>query len=130
MPQETKSPALPKGFAGSYDDAIGGSLDLNQLLVHHPSSTYFVRVDGDGMASEGTASGDIVVVDRGLTPDNGDLVIAVVDGEMVLRQLRDTGAERALVSGNGDTVTPIGEDSNIEFWGVVTASIRQYRKSL
>lgn len=119
--------ALPRGFAGSYDDQISGSLDLNQLLIEHPASTYFMRINGDGLVSEGTADGDIVIVDRGLEPGNNDLVIAVIDGELVLRQLKVSNSQRVLLSDNGASITPIPEESDIEFWGVVTASIRQYR---
>ena len=98
------------------------------MLVDHPASTYFVRVDGNGMTSENAYTGDILVVDRGLTPSNGDMVVAVVNGEMVVRLLRDSDSGQALVSDSGDSVTPINEEAGIEFWGVVTAAIHQFRK--
>ncbi len=126
VPRKT---ALPKGFAGSYDDAMRGSLDLNQLLVSRPASTYFVRVEGDNMASQGAYAGDILIVDRSLSPKNEDVVIVVIDGEMLVRQLSDTAAGRALVSGDTNSSIDLNEDTNIEFWGVATASIRQFRKA-
>ena len=120
--------SLPKGFAGSYDDQVASSLDLNQLLIHRPASTYFMRVQGDGQVSEGAEDGDVIVVDRALTPSDGDLVIAELDGELVLKQFKDTQTGRSLCSRDGSEVIDI-QDQDIQFWGVVTASIKQYHTS-
>jgi DNA polymerase V len=123
--KDSTKTALPKGFAGSYDDQLSGRLDLNQLLIKHPSSTYFMRVEGDGLVAEGTQDGDLVIVDRGLTPKSSDLVIAVVDGALLLRQLKMDGDDRCLISDDG-AITPLTEGQSIEVWGVVTTSVRQY----
>ncbi|HYP69192.1 MAG TPA: S24 family peptidase, partial [Thiobacillaceae bacterium] len=41
------------------------------LLIADPPATFMVRVTGDSMVGAGIASGDILVVDRGLTPAHG-----------------------------------------------------------
>jgi DNA polymerase V len=118
---------LPKGFAGSFDDQVSSSLDLNQLLIHSPASTYFMRVQGDGLISEGADDGDIVIVDRALQPSDGDLVIAVLGGELSLKQLHINKSARSLTSRSGSEVILIDDETDIEFWGVVTTSIKQFR---
>jgi DNA polymerase V len=120
--------ALPKGFAGSFDDSVASSLDLNELLIHSPSSTYFMKIDGDGQVDVGAEDGDIAIVDRALTPINGDLVVVVIDGELILKQFQDSQNQTALISRSGENTILITEHSKIEFWGVLTASIKQFRK--
>ncbi len=124
----TSKTVLPRGFAGSFDDQVSGSLDLNPLLIQHPAATYFMRVDGNGLVSEGAADGDIVIVDRSLTPLNEDIVVVVIDGAFMLKQLNITSSGKLLSSHFGDDNISLDDDSDIEFWGVVTASIRQYRR--
>ncbi len=119
--------ALPKGFAGSFDDSVASALDLNDLLINSPSSTYFMKINGDGQVNEGAEDGDIAIVDRALTPINGDLVVVVIDGELVLKQFQDTHTQKALLSKSGEETLLITEHSKIEFWGVLTASIKQFR---
>ncbi|EHY70608.1 peptidase S24-like domain protein [Salmonella enterica subsp. houtenae str. ATCC BAA-1581] len=59
-------------------------IDLNELLVSHPSSTYFVKATGDSMIEAGSSDGDLLVVDSSRTAAHGDIVIAAVDGELLL----------------------------------------------
>lgn len=119
---------LPRGFAGSFDDQVAGSLDLNALLISHPAATYFMRVDGDGLVSEGTDTGDILIVDRSLSPVNDDIVVAVVDGEFVVKQYHISETEKSLLSHYGESAITLNSDSEIALWGVVTATIRKYRR--
>lgn len=69
------------GFPSPAEDHVDRSLDLNEHLIPHPSSTYFARACGDSMQDMGIYSGDLLVVDRSLTAEQGDTVIASIDGE-------------------------------------------------
>jgi peptidase S24, S26A and S26B len=60
-------------------------LDLNELMVPHPTGTYFVRVDGDSMINAGIHHNDILVVDCTLDPANGSIVVARVNGEALVK---------------------------------------------
>ena len=60
-------------------------MDLEKYLIEHPASTYFVKVKGDSMEDAGIRQGDIVILDRSLTPKNGDIVIASLDGDVTLK---------------------------------------------
>ena len=69
------------GFPSPAEQYLEPPLDLNELLVKRPAATFFVRVEGDSMIGAGIRDKDLLVVDRSLTPANGDIIIASVDGE-------------------------------------------------
>ncbi len=68
------------GFPSPADDFMDEAIDLHRLLVRNPSATFLYRADGWSMLGIGISDGDILVVDRSVTPQSGDLVIAVWDG--------------------------------------------------
>ena len=76
------------GFPSPAEQYLEPPLDLNELLVKRPAATYFVRVEGDSMIGAGIHDGDLLVVDRSLTPADGDVVIASVDGEFTVKTYR------------------------------------------
>ncbi len=76
------------GFPSPAEQYLEPPLDLNELLVRRPAATYFVRVKGDSMIGAGIHDKDLLVVDRSLTPADGDVVIAAVDGEFTVKTLR------------------------------------------
>lgn len=63
------------------------SLDLNEILVQRPAATFFVRMDSDSMKNSNIYRGDVLIVDRSLTPRKGNLVVAVVDGACCVRKI-------------------------------------------
>ena len=84
------------GFPSPAEQYLEPPLDLNELLVRRPAATYFVKVEGDSMTGAGINQGDLLVVDRSLTPADGDIVIAAVDGEFTVKRYRTgfkTGAD-------------------------------------
>ena len=68
------------GFPSPADDYLDDNINLHEYLVEDPPATFIVRVRGDSMIGAGIADGDLLVVDKGLTPVNGDIVVAVIDG--------------------------------------------------
>ena len=76
------------GFPSPAEQYLEPPLDLNELLVKRPAATYFVRVEGDSMIGAGIRDKDLLVVDRSLTPANGDIIIASVDGEFTVKTYR------------------------------------------
>jgi DNA polymerase V len=117
------------GFPNPAEDAGGMALDLNDLLVKHPVSTYYLRVEGDSMTGAGIVAGDIVVVDKSLEPKTGNIVVAAVDGEFTLKYLKRQANEAWLVAAN-PKYSPIAlhEATDVALWGVVTYVIHQARK--
>ncbi|HID8535213.1 peptidase S24 [Stenotrophomonas maltophilia] len=68
------------GFPPPADDFMDDAIDLHRLLVRNPAATFLCRADGWSMSGAGVSDGDILVVDRSVAPQGGDLVIAVWDG--------------------------------------------------
>jgi DNA polymerase V len=115
------------GFPAPGDDQIEKVLDINDLVVKHPASTFFVRVEGDSMEGAGIFSGDVLVVDRSLTARDGSIVVAAVFGEMVVKRLKAMGNTHLLASENEnyEPITVTGNDDCF-LWGVVVGSVRQF----
>lgn len=113
------------GFPAPGDDLVEQPLDLNDLLVEHPTATFFVRVTGDSMEGARIFDGDILVVDRSIEPTSGKLVVAAVYGELVVKRLHKTASGLTLVSENENYEPILIDDSEGCFiWGVVTGSAR------
>lgn len=116
------------GFPNPAEDAGGRALDLNELLVKNPISTYYLRVDGDSMTGAGITSGDIVVVDKSLEAHSGDIVVAAVDGDFTLKRLKKQGSEVWLVAEHpGYQPIALHQAADAQLWGVVTFVIHRAR---
>lgn len=116
-------------FPNPAEDARGVALDLNELIIRHPVSTYYLRVEGDSMEGAGITAGDIVVVDKSLDPKNGDIVVAAVDGDFTLKHLKREGQKAWLVAANpAYSSIALHEAADAQLWGVVTYVIHQTRK--
>ena len=116
------------GFPSPAEDFQVERLDLTTILVSHPQATFFLRLRGDSMHDAGLFDGDLLVVNRALKPVNGDVVIAVVDGEFTCKTLWLKFGRMKLVAANPTypEIVP-KEGQTIEVWGVVTASIKRFR---
>lgn len=112
------------GTPSPADDYAQERLDLASLLVKHPASTFFVRVEGESMIDAYIHSGDILVVDRSIEAHHGDIVIALVDNEFTVKVLQQK-PRLQLVSRNKDSVTNINEPFQI--WGVVLWVVHKTR---
>ena len=124
-PLYASSPAA--GFPAPGDDLVEKSLNVHDLLVKHPASTFFVRVQGDSMEGAGIFSGDILAVDRSIDPVVGMIVVAAVNGELVVKRIGRKNSSLVLVSEN-EAYAPItvGESEDCFVWGVVVGSVRQF----
>jgi DNA polymerase V len=98
-------------------------------LIQHPAATYFVRLAGDSMLGAGLYDGDLLIVDRSLEPKHTDIVVAILNGELIVKRLFTQGLLVQLRPANHRypiiTVTP---DQELLIWGVVTGSVRQFRR--
>ena len=115
------------GFPSPAEQYAEMPLDLNELLVHNPPATYFVRASGDSMIGAGIRSGDILVVDRSLDAADGSIVIANVDGEFTVKFYRN-GPDGVRLEPANPRYRAITFREGMEFrlFGVVTAMIHQY----
>jgi DNA polymerase V len=123
--QEVRT-AEATGFGAATDDYAERGIDLNEHLVRNKPATFFMRVSGDAMVGAGIFDGDVVIVDRSLKPANGKVVIANLNGEMLIRRMEKVFNKLRLIP-ETPKLAPIEVDPSGEFavWGVVTYVIHQ-----
>ncbi|PSB23509.1 LexA family protein [Stenomitos frigidus] len=105
-------------FPAPSDHSVDASLDLNQLVKNHPA-TFFFRVSGDDMAGDCIHSSDLLLVDRSLDPVQGCLVVAAMDGELVVRRVHQVDGHFKLRQPG----TESDHSGDFEVWGVITTVI-------
>lgn len=113
------------GFTAAADDYAERGIDLNEQLIRNKPATFFMRVSGNSMVNAGIYDGDIVIVDRSIKPMNGKIVIAVIDGEMLIRRYEKTINSLRLIPETAK-LSPIevNEFCDFKIWGVVICVIR------
>src|SRR5580698_493027 len=112
------------GFTAAADDYMERGIDLNEQLIMNKPATFFFRMNSDAMTHAGIFNGDVLIIDRSLKAANGKIIVAAVDGELVVRRLLQTMNRITLVSDSrqfGDIV--IEEFTAYQPWGVVTCAL-------
>jgi DNA polymerase V len=119
--------SVSAGFPSPAESYIEGRLDLNRYLIKHPVATFYVRVSGDSMTGAGIHPGSILVVDRAVEAEDGDIVIARINDELTVKRLRVRHGRIWLMPEN-DRFQPIEviESMDFEVWGRVMHAIRSY----
>lgn len=123
--------ANASGFGAAADDYMERGIDLNEQLVMNKPATFFMRVSGNSMIDAGIHNDDIVIVDKSIKPANGKIVIAVLDGEMLIRRYEQNFNKVRLVP-DTKKLSPIeiNEYTDYRIWGVVTCVIRMVDNGL
>lgn len=129
LPLPYADEGIQAGFPSPAQDYITETIDLNYELVPHPASTFYGRVSGDSMIEEGIDAGDILVIDRSLEPENGDLCVCCLDGDFTLKRIRMEKNRVWLIPSN-ETFDPIlvTPENRFSVWGVVTHTIKSNRR--
>ena len=129
MPVSMLARPVRAGFPSPADDFIEAAIDLQSLLVANRPATFLVRVAGDRMLQKGLLDGDLAIVDRSLTPQNGDVVVVDIDGERSFKVLRRI-AGRVTLSFANPRYPAFEMDSAavVEIWGVVAHSVHSQRR--
>ncbi len=110
---------MAAGFPSPADDYAEVGIDLNEQLIRHPSSTFFLRVSGDSMTGAGIHDGDLLVVDRSLDPRPGRVVVAVLDGAFTLKRLMRDRRGLHLEAAHPDyPVLELHHCMDVQIWGV------------
>jgi DNA polymerase V len=110
------------GFGAAADDYMERGIDLNEELIRNKPATFFMRVGSDAMKEAGIYKGDVAIVDRSLKATNGKVVIAILNGDMLIRRFEKTNKSVKLVT-DSNKLSPIHIDDTCEefaVWGVVT----------
>lgn len=106
-------------------------IDLNEHLIRRPATTFYARVQGDSLRDKGIFDGDLLMVDRSLHPGHGDLVVAVVDGELLCREL-DLRNSLLLCADADSTAADspavsLADCPDLRIEGVVISAIKEFR---
>ena len=122
------SSSVVAGFPSPAEQYAENPLDLNEWMVRNAPATFYVRVAGDSMNGAGILHNDILIVDKSLDAQNGDVVIASVNGEFTVKYLRKRGMAVSLEAANPN-YHPIQFTSEMELqtWGVVTGLVRKFK---
>lgn len=123
--QHNVTTANATGFGAAADDYMERGIDLNEQLIRNKPATFFMKVSGNSMINAGIYDGDIVIVDRSIKPVNGKIVIAVIDGDMLIRRYEKTMNSLRLIPETAK-LSPIDVSEFMDFkiWGVVICVIR------
>jgi DNA polymerase V len=137
QPAQTTAPVLrlplfsnkvAAGFPSPADDHLEAQLDLNEYLIKNPATTFYVRVEGNSMLGAGIHPDDLLVVDLSLEPRDGNVVIAIVNGEFTVKRLQIAkNKEVSLHPENKNyPVITIKEGMEFRIWGVVTSVVHSF----
>ncbi len=123
------SSKVSAGLPSPAEEHVEKRLDPNDFLIDREDATFFVTIQGYSMMDVGLLPGDKAVVDRSRTPNIGDIVLAVINGEFTIKTLgkHKSGAPRLLPANQDFKPIEITEEMQFEIWGVVTGSFRRFR---
>ena len=115
---------VPAGFPSPANDYMEERIDLNSFLIRHPLSTFIVESEGNSMIDAFIPPKAKLLVDKSIEPKNGDIVLAIINGEFTVKYLKKNEFKCWLVPANKKyheiEVTP---EMNFKVWGVVTSII-------
>ncbi|GIX43229.1 MAG: family S24 peptidase [Leptospiraceae bacterium] len=117
-------PISYSGFPSPAEDFLEKRIDLNQILIRNPKSTFFMKVKGNSFDNL-IQDEDIILVDCSLYPVNGDYIIAIINGEFHIRKLIKKNNKYYLLNLENQTIE---DTETIEIWGVITYVIHPARK--
>ena len=124
--QQQVRTANATGFGAAADDYMEKGIDLNEQLIRNKPATYFFRMKGDAMTSAGIFDNDVLIVDRSIKLTTGKIIVAVLNGELLVRRFHKNFTSAFLIPENDRYKTiNLAEFTDLQLWGVVTYVIHQ-----
>lgn len=121
--QEVRT-ANATGFGAAADDYAERGIDLNEQLIRNKPATFFFRMKGDAMRDAGIFDNDVLIVDRSLKLANGRIIVAVLNGELIVRRFHKNFSSAFLIPENNRfKAINLAEFTDFALWGVVTYAI-------
>ena len=118
--------SVSAGFPSPATDYMENKLDLNEYLIKHPAATFIVKAKGSSMTDARIISGDLLIVDRSISPKNDDIVIASIFGDLTVKKLKKKQNSFFLLSANSDYPSiEVKEEMECFIWGVITYIIHE-----
>ena len=114
------------GFPSPADDFKEIRISLDSELVRNKDATFYARVSGESMIEAGLDDGDLLVIDRSLSPENGKIAVFLVDGEFTVKRILKKGGKLYLKPENKNyKEIEIKNENELIVWGVVTYIIKR-----
>jgi SOS regulatory protein LexA len=117
---------IQAGFPSPAEEETHDLMSLDEYLISNPQATFLLKVDGDSMIEAGIHPGDLVLIQKDLTPKNEDIVVACVDGEWTLKYFEKHKGKITLSAAN-KKYPPIEPKQELTIAGVVIANVRKYK---
>lgn len=118
---------IAAGFPSPAEEELRDTISFDEYLINHPTSSFVLSVTGDSMIGEGIKEKDLVIVERGREPKNGDIILAEVDGNWTMKYFCKKGKKVTLESAN-PKYPSISPQTELRIAGVITAVVRKYHK--
>ena len=116
---------IQAGFPSPAQDLFGDTFDLYSELIRTPEATFCARVTGNSMIESGINEGDILIIDKSLTPHDGCIAVCFVDGDFTVKKIAIRNDAIFLVQSNpAFPAIRISEENNFQVWGVVSHIIK------
>ena len=119
--------AVSAGFPSPAEEELRDVISFDEYLVAHPETSFLLSVTGDSMAGAGIMEKDLVIIERGRQPKDGDIILAEVDGNWTMKYFRKKGRTITLEAAN-PVYPPIVPQTELRIAGVVTALVRKYHR--
>ena len=119
---------ISAGFPSPADDFKEIRISLDKELVKNQESTFYARVSGDSMLGAGIDDGDLLVIDKSLSPENGKIAVCFIDGEFTVKRIA-VNEESLYLMPENDSFSPIKITTamNFQVWGIITHIIHKAR---
>ncbi len=119
--QKEVKTANATGFGAAADDYMERGIDLNEQLIKNKPATYFFRMKGDAMKEAGIFDNDVLIVDRSLKLAEGKIILAILNGELLVRRFHKNFSSAFLIPENSRYKNiNLAEFSDFIVWGIVT----------
>ena len=113
------------GFPTAAEEELQDTMSLDEFLIERKDATYILRVKGESMIDAGIMPGDLVIVERGVSPRIGDIVIAEVDHEWTMKTFLKKGNQVVIMPAN-EKFPPIIANDELKIAAIVRGVIRKY----
>ena len=117
---------ISAGFPSPADDFKEIRISLDKELVRNKDATFYARVSGESMIGAGLDDGDLLVIDRSLSPENGKIAVCLVDGEFTVKRIKKEKNKLYLMPENKKYKSiELKEDNELIIWGIVEYVIKK-----
>ncbi|MFZ2969842.1 MAG: transcriptional repressor LexA [Minisyncoccia bacterium] len=117
--------SVEAGFPSPAEEELADTMTMDEYLIKNKEATFILKVSGDSMKDAGIIEGDMIIVERGVSPKDGDIVIAEIDRGWTVKYFRKNGSEVYLEPAN-KKYKPIYPKEELKIAAVVKAVVRKY----